>query len=212
MKPFLSIVLPVQNEAEFVSRVIMEIEAMLTQSKIDYELVVVENGSTDESLAVLKKLALINPRVKVGVSSPGYGRAVVYGLNQAKGEYLSYMPSDGQVDIRVIPRLVELVKTNKYDLVKVYRISRESLVRKYVSWMFNQLAKSVFGLRVKDINASPKVFKSGELRKLNLKSKDSFLDTELLIKAKKFDWKIKEVPMENLKRVGGKSTVKPKII
>lgn len=207
-----SLVLPVQNQADITPTVTAKIVAVLKKNKIDYELIMVENGSTDNTLTVLKKLASKNKRILVTASPSGYGRAVIHGLKSTHGQYLSYMPSDGQCDPLVLPRVFKAITQPGIDLVKVFRTSRESMLRKLVSRSFNLLANLIFGLKTKDINASPTAFSAKNLKPLNLQSPDSFLDTELLIKAKKFNWNIVRLPMRNFKRRGGRSTVKPKIV
>lgn len=208
----LALVLPVQNQAEIISLTVNQIVKILVKAKINYQLVIVENGSVDDTLAVLKKMAKKNQQIKVITSMSGYGRAVIAGLKAANGKYIGYMPSDGQCDATVLPKVLAAAQKKSVDLVKVYRTSRESLIRKYVSRVFNCLANLCFNLKVKDINASPTMFAAVKLKQLNLKSPDSFLDTELLIKARRFNWSIVRVPMKNFIRSGGKSTVKPIII
>ncbi|MFH2061856.1 MAG: glycosyltransferase family 2 protein [Candidatus Beckwithbacteria bacterium] len=207
-----SLVLPVQNQEDIIELVVEKIIRVLEKTKINYEIVMVENGSTDKTLKVIKKMTGGNNRLRVVVSKPGYGRAVVYGLNQAKGKYIGYMPSDGQCDESVLPHVIKAMQKPEVDLVKVFRTSRESKLRKNVSISFNLLANIIFLLKFWDINASPTVFKKVNLKKLELLAKDSFLDTELLIKARYLKWKIARIPMNNFNRTGGKSTVKPPIV
>lgn len=212
MKPDFSLVLPIQNQAGNIEDTIKVIIEVLSAGKINYELVLVENGSTDTTLARLRKIAAKNKRCRITVSSPGYGRAVIHGLNLARGRYLTYMPSDGQCDATVLPKVIAAATQPGVDLVKVWRTSRESIMRKFISFWFNRLTNFLFSLNTIDINASPTCFSRKKLKLLNLKSPDSFLDTELLIKARRFGWDIIRLPMRNFKRSGGKSTVKPKIL
>ena len=176
MKYDFSLVLPVQNQARITETVIGTIVRVLKKHKIDYQLVMVENGSTDDTLAVLKKIARKNKRVVVTVSPSGYGRAVVRGLNVAQGKYLAYMPSDGQCDPLVLVRVIKTINQPEIDLVKVFRTSRESVLRMLISRGFNLLANLIFGLNSRDINASPTGFAQEKLKLLDLKSPDSFLD------------------------------------
>jgi len=212
MKYEFSLILPVQNQEEIIKPVTDKIVSVLRKAKINYEIVMVENGSKDNVLKVLKKMAKGNNRIKITVTPAGYGRAVVHGLKKAKGEFIGYMPSDGQCDERVLPKVVKEAQRKGVDLVKVFRTSRESVLRKNVSINFNLLANILFCLWIWDINASPTVFKRKNLKKLDLQAKDSFLDTELLIKARYLKWKIVRVAMLNFNRAGGKSTVKPPIV
>jgi len=207
-----SLVLPMQNQAEIAESVTTKIIKVLNQNKINYELIMVENGSTDATLVVLKKMARKDQRIHVAVSKPGYGRAVIHGLKLARGKYLSYMPSDGQCDAGVLSQVIKSITQPGVDLVKVYRTSRESALRKFVSGGFNLLANQIFNLNTIDINASPTAFPAKNLKRLKLESPDSFLDTELLIKAKKLNWRIVRLPMKNFNRIGGRSTVKPTIV
>ena len=207
-----SLVLPVQNQADIISLVSNQIVKILKTARINYQLVMVENGSKDKTLSVLKQLARKNNRIKIITSLPGYGRAVIQGLKNSNGKYIGYMPSDGQCDAFVLPKVFEAMQNKSVDLVKVYRTSRESLIRKYVSRVFNWLANICFNLKARDINASPTIFAARNLKQLKLESPDSFLDTELLIKAKKLNWRIVSLPMKNFNRIGGRSTVKPAIV
>ena len=116
------------------------------------------------------------------------------------------MPSDGQVDVKTLPRLWQLAITNKYDLVKVKRISRENLGRYLTSRTFSILMVLFFRTKYIDVNASPRILLKKKWDTLKIRSKDSFGDGEMLIKATHLRWKIKEIPMDNIDRLGGKST------
>src|SRR3989344_62594 len=124
MKPDFSLVLPMQNQAENIEATVKDIAGILAAGKINYELVLVENGSTDTTLEMVKKIAALNKRYRVTVSLPGYGRAVIHGLNLARGRYIAYMPSDGQCDALVLPRVIAAAAQPGIDLVKVWRTSR----------------------------------------------------------------------------------------
>lgn len=203
----LSLILPVINEEKIIEAVVNDIVKVLSKAKLNYELILVENSSTDNTLQVLKELAKKNKRLLVKIAPRGYGSSVLSGFKSATGKYVGYMPSDGQIDPKVIPLLLRLLKTKGINLVKVKRVSRENFVRTYNSRIYNLLANLFFQLNTNDINGDPKIFLRRDLSRLKLKSKDSFLSTELLIKAKYLQWKMKEVPIESLPRVGGKSTV-----
>jgi len=207
-----SLVLPIQNHDEIIELVVKNINKVLKQAKIDYEILMVENGSIDKTLQVLKKLARQNKRNKVLVSKPGYAEAIVYGLNRAKGKYVCYMDADGQCDEKVLLKVIKAIQKPGVDLIKVFRANRESVLRKNISLNFNLLANLMFVLKAKDINASPTCFVRTNLKKLDIQAKDSFIDTELMIKANHLKWKIVRIPMKNFNRAGGESTVKPGLI
>lgn len=203
----LSLVLPVHNQDTIITPAVKELHKYLSKSKIAFEIILVENGSKDNTLKVLEQIRQKYNNIRVIIAKKGYGSAVIAGLNVAKGEYVSYMPSDGQLDSKLVPRLYKLIKNSKYDLVKIRRTTRESFIRKFRSKVFNYLARLFFTINIKDINGSPRVFLRKWLPVLKLSYKDSFIDTEMAIKTYFLKWKIKEIPTETLPRLGGKSTV-----
>lgn len=202
----LSLVLPVQNEAEIIKPVYQKILAVLNGLKIRHEVILVENGSTDNSWQKIKKLAENFPETEALWAPKGYGSAVLAGLAKAKGEFVCYMPSDGQIDLTVFPMLWKLAKSRKYKLVKIKRINRESFLRMLISKIFSMIIKVFFNTQFWDVNGSPRIFLRENLLRLNLQCRDSFIDVEFAVKAKKLGWRVKEIPMKTLPRAGGKST------
>ncbi|MBI2617084.1 glycosyltransferase family 2 protein [Candidatus Gottesmanbacteria bacterium] len=204
----LTIVLPVLNEEDIIENISHKIKKVLDQNNITYELVLVENGSTDKTWDVLKKIAKENTHFRIIRAKRGYGSAVYKGLMVASGKYVCYMPSDGQVDEKIIPILFSEIKERKFDLVKIKRVNRENFIRYIRSKIYNKLARLFLPIDVEDINGSPRIFLRDRLKVLSLTYADSFIDTEFAVKAHYLDWKIKEIPMRNLDRAGGKSTVR----
>lgn len=210
--PEFSLILPVLDEDNIIKDIVRDIENVLQGAFIDYELILVENGSKDDSWQVLKNLSRQNKRIKSTQTTKGYGSAVLHGLEHATGEYVGYMPSDGQIDAKILTSLWREIQRKEFDMVKIKRQNRESFVRFIRSKIFNLLARSLFPIDVTDINGSPRIFSRDKLKILNLHYKDSFIDTEFAVKAQILGWKIKEIPMANRKRVGGKSTVQPSTV
>ncbi|MCM8787216.1 MAG: glycosyltransferase family 2 protein [Candidatus Omnitrophica bacterium] len=203
----LSLVLPVHNQETIIKSVVRKIVQILEKAKIKYEIILVENGSSDNTLTVVDNLAKEYKNIRSLNSPKGYGSAILTGLDCSKGKFVSYMPSDGQLDPNLLLKLFKLIKTGKYDLVKIKRTTRESLIRTFRSKVFNFLSRLLFKIPVSDINGSPRVFSRKWLPILDLQYKDSFIDTEMAIKAYLLKWKIKEIPAKTLPRLGGKSTV-----
>ncbi|OGD86828.1 hypothetical protein A2Z23_03285 [Candidatus Curtissbacteria bacterium RBG_16_39_7] len=202
----LSVILPVHNEENIIEVSFKEIYKAVKNTVKSSEFILVENGSQDKTLEIVKKICQKYDGTRFAVAPKGYGSAVLKGLELAGGKYVCYMPSDGQIDLEVFPKLWKEAKTGRYQLVKVKRITRESLWRTIVSISFSLIIPLLFRTPRIDINGSPRIFEKKYLSILDLKSKDSFIDAEFLIKITKLDWSIKEVPMKNLPRLGGKST------
>ena len=203
----LSLVLPVWNEEGFIAEVVHDLEKVLEKHRVDYELLLVENGSIDRSLEVIQELSRKNSRCRVVVRPKGYGSAVIGGLAKASKELVAYMPSDGQIKPEILIELVKRWDPARYEMVKINRVERESFTRKFISLGFNLITRLLFGLSAKDINGSPKLFPARYASQLSLKSMGNLIDTELMAKAKRLKWRILEIPTESRERAGGKSHV-----
>lgn len=201
----LSIVLPIHNEEKDIAVIVRNINNLLTKSKIDFEILCIENGSIDNSYNLLKSLSKAYKHVKVYKSNKGWGNAVRLGIKVAKGKYLCYMVSDNQVDPKNILRVYKIIKGNNIDLVKVRRRNRENLIRSLNSKFYNLLCLLVFGFD-RDINGTPKIIKSFVLRNMKLRSENVALDLELLLKLRKGGYKWIDIPVESKKRNWGMST------
>lgn len=204
--PALSLVLPVHNEADIIQSVYMDVREMLRGLRVPFEIILVENGSSDASPGVLKRLAKTHPDTSVLVAPRGYGSAVLAGLARAKGMYVSYMPSDGQIDLAVFPEVWRLSQTGQWDMVKVKRVTRETWARTVTSRAFSLIMTVLFGIPLYDINGSPRIMLRSKLAGLGLTYTDSFLDAEMVVKATRLGWRIREIPMKTLSRLGGVST------
>src|ERR1035437_4092013 len=98
---FLSLTLPVHNEEDIIKKVLTEIIDTLNKCKITYEILLIENGSSDKSPKIVIELSKKYKNVYSFVSPKGYGNAVLKGLKESKSKYVCYMPSDGQIDLAV---------------------------------------------------------------------------------------------------------------
>lgn len=202
----LSVILPVHNEADIIESVVEKINNTLITLTTTYEIILVENGSTDNSWSICHKLITQNRHIRAQRSSVGYGAAVLKGLNSAQGEYVCYMPSDGQIELNVFPDLWSQIQSGQYELVKIKRSTRESWIRSFVSFSFSQLMRAMFHTYNIDINGSPRIFRKDALATLQLSATDSFIDAQFAIRMHQLSWRVKEIPMPTLLRAGGSST------
>lgn len=148
----LSLILPVYNQSDIISPVYKQIYHSVKKLTIPFEIILVENGSTDGTEKITTQLSLTYPHTKAIQTSKGYGNAVIAGLNVATGNFVAYMPSDGQIDLSVLPNLWKLAKSNKYQIVKIKRSNRESMLRTLTSKLFSILLALRFGTPIVDIN------------------------------------------------------------
>ena len=213
--PTLSLVLVAYNEEGNIEQTVVGLQTILKEANVDYHLILVNNGSNDATEDIAKRLAEEDPRLSV-ISievNQGYGWGVICGLDHVSDGFAGYMGSDGQVDPRDVVEILRLVETGHCDLAKAKRITRgDGFIRRSLSLCYNSLVSLVFPVSTNDVNAVPKIFRSELVNKLDLRSKDWFIDTELMIKAGDLKLRIEEHPVIFHARQAGNSHVKVRIV
>jgi dolichol-phosphate mannosyltransferase len=208
----LSVILPVHNEAGVITKTIKDIEKVLRLAKISHEFICVENGSTDDTLQIVKSLTRKYP-LKVITSELGWGNAVKAGISQATGKLTCYTVSDGQVEAKYIVGLYHnYLNQKQFSLFKIWRTKRENQTRLINSRSFNLISHLVFGIDSRDINATPKLLDTKLLKSVPLTANNIAIDLELLLKLKKRGLTWQEIPAPSLKRDLGESTTKLKTV
>ncbi|PYQ47973.1 MAG: glycosyltransferase family 2 protein, partial [Acidobacteria bacterium] len=159
-RPRLSLVLPAYNEEGNIERAVRTAAAAGARAG-SYEVVVVDDGSRDATGARLAALeAEMGPRLRVvrHETNHGYGAALRNGFAAAEGDLVFYTDSDNQFDLSELEGILPLM--GEWDAVLGYRIARQDARRRLLtSWVFNRLACVVFGLTVRDLNCSFKLFR-----------------------------------------------------
>ncbi len=209
----LSFVFPMYNERDNIIPCILGALQIGEQLKIDYEIVVVDDASTDGCGELADNLAKLYPVVKV-IHHPvnrKLGGALKTGFANATKQYVLYMDSD--LPLKFEDVCAAIPKIGRADLLIGYRLTRaESLYRKLISKMYNVVIRALFGLRVRDVNFSFKLFKRDILRRIHLQSEGSFIDAELLIEAHHKGYALREVGLDYYPRVAGVSTLASKAV
>lgn len=173
----------------------------------DYEVIIVNDGSKDNTAGVSAELAKRNSHVRVinHEKNKGYGGAVKTGLNSGKFEWVFFTDGDGQFDVNEIKNLVAL--TDKYDFIVGYRIKRaDPFHRKLNAFMWGTMVKLLFKFWVKDVDCAFKLMKKEIIEKAQVESEGALISTELLAKATKMGYKIGEIGVHHYPRTAGTQT------
>ncbi|MDD3726341.1 MAG: glycosyltransferase family 2 protein [Candidatus Ratteibacteria bacterium] len=207
----ISVILPAYNEEENIATAIISIKDFLAVLCDNYEVIVVNDGSSDKTGERAEHFARQDPshvRVFHHSSNKGYGTALKTGFSNARYEYIFYTDSDNQFDIKELKNFLPLIE--KYDIVIGYRIKRkDSLLRIFLSKGYNYLIFLLFHLKVKDVDCSFKLFHRYVLDAIKIECDDFFIDTEFLVRAKKAGFYIAEQGVSHYPRKQGKTTVRP---
>ena len=210
-RPSISLVYPMFNEEENIERAVHFAEAVLVDITSGYEILIVNDASTDRSAEIAEALAQSNSCIKVFHHEQNLklGGALRTGFSKATKELIFYCDSDLPVDLLELTRAVRIMEFTKSDIVSAFRFDRtaEGFVRTAYSVVYNLLIRFLFPLRVKDINFSFKLFKREILDKVALESEGSFIDAELLIQSKLLGFKITQFGVDYFPRNRGTSTL-----
>ena len=202
----ISLVFPMFDEERNVGPLLASALALAPQLADDFEIIVVDDGSRDGSAAVVEAQRRLDPRVRLlrHPTNFGYGAALRSGLRASRGELVFFTDADLQFDLREIESL--LAHTRDFDIVAGYRAPRrDPLRRRALAFGWGALVRALFGLRVRDIDCAFKVFRRPVLDALPIASIGAFVNTELLLRARRAGFRIREVPVTHHPRIAGRA-------
>lgn len=199
----ISIVLPVFNEEKVIEQNVDEIRNFLIQNlEHDFEIIIVDNGSKDSTLDKIKKICNRYSYVNyIHIDERGRGRALRKAWSENSSDIVSYMDIDLSTSLNAFPRLIKAIE-DCYDIaigsrfVKGSNIKR-SFMRGFLSRGYNLLLKLFFNTSFSDAQCGFKAIRKSVLEEIldDVKDQKWFFDTELLIKAERKGFRIKEVPV-----------------
>jgi glycosyltransferase involved in cell wall biosynthesis len=212
----LSVFYPMWNEEEYVERALTAgkraCERLMRNGDIgDYELIVVDDASTDRTPEIADRLAAQDPRVFVvhHARNRKLGGAMKTGFASATGDLVLYTDADLPFDMAELPRAVRLMREYDVDIVSAYRFDRtgEGSLRAIYTFVYNALIKLLFGVRVRDINFAFKLCRRRIFDYIELRSEGSFIDAELVIRATRMGFEILQMGVDYFPRTRGVSTL-----
>lgn len=206
--PAISLVIPAYNEQDTIAQAIREADEALAGLVNDYEILIVDDGSSDATVEIVVLETKQRPHVRL-LQQPqnlGYGAALRRGFAEAAAPLVGFTDADCQFDLHELDRLLLLAKD--YDIVCGYRLERsEGWRRNATSKTYNLLARALFGVHVRDCDCALKLFRKDFLDSALIESNGFFVNVELLAKAKLHQASIVEVGVTHRPRAAGESKV-----
>jgi glycosyltransferase involved in cell wall biosynthesis len=197
MRPTLSIVVPVYNEAAFIPQALPLLIAEMDGLGLPYRIHLVENGSTDGSADVARAVAGEAPVTVSSLATADYGTAMRHGFIEAEGDWVVNF----DIDYFSADFLRRVMSTSEADLVIGSKRDPDSQdrrpwIRRLATWVFNLMLRTILGSRVSDTHGM-KAFRHNLVADLaaQVVSRQDLYDTELVIRAERNGYRIVEVPV-----------------
>jgi glycosyltransferase involved in cell wall biosynthesis len=203
----ISVFFPCYNEEGNLRRVYESASEMLKRMQMDYEIILVNDGSTDGTASIANAIAADDPRVRA-IHHPanlGYGSALQSGFRAATKALVFYTDGDGQFSLDELPPLIPLMK--QYDIVSCFRLNRQDgLIRRLNAWCWTTLVGLVFRLKIKDINCAFKLYKRRVFAGMDLQSTGALINAEILARASRRGFTVTQVGVHHFPRTQGRQT------
>jgi glycosyltransferase involved in cell wall biosynthesis len=197
------------NERENIGHTLEIVSEALARHASSYEIVVVDDASTDESAAIVRAASAGNPRIRLLTHERNrkLGATLRTGIRAATKELVLYTDADLPVDPEEIGRAIRAMRVTRADVIAGYRFDRvpEGIRRTVYSRTYNALIGLLFGWPFRDINFAFKLFRREVLEAVEIRSEGSLVDAELIIKAKNRGFIVQQIGLDYFPRAFGRS-------
>jgi glycosyltransferase involved in cell wall biosynthesis len=199
------------NEEANIEHALAYASDALAQHAREYEIVIVDDASTDQSPELVRRAASGDPRVRLiqHEFNQKLGASLKTGFAAARYELILYMDADLPFDPEVLGRAIRAMNVTRADMISGYRFDRtiEGLKRTIYSIVYNWMIRVVFRTNVRDVNFSFKLMKREVLEAVQLQSEGSLIDAELVVKTKNRGFAIQQIGLDYFPRVYGVSNL-----
>jgi glycosyltransferase involved in cell wall biosynthesis len=203
----ISVFFPAFNDAVSIGALVEVALEILPTLTNDYEVIVVNDGSTDATATVLDRLTHSHPHLRVvhHERNLGYGAALQAGFRNAKKDLIFYTDGDGQYDVSELPLLHRLL-TEEVDIVNGYKLKRsDSAWRKLLGAIYNQTARLLFRLPIRDVDCDFRLLRRNCIQELEIRSTTGAVCVELVSKLHRAGCVFIETPVHHHPRIHGAS-------
>lgn len=203
----LSVFFPCYNDEGTIGSTVLKSFDILRKVANDYEVIVIDDGSKDNSLRILEELQKHYKELKVikHDKNMGYGAALRDGFLNATKDFIFYTDGDGQYDVYELADLISRM-TDGVDVVNGYKIKRsDPMHRKIIGRLYHNVMKILFNIKIRDVDCDFRLFRRNIFDKVHLESNDGGICVELVKKCQDANLKFVEVPVHHYHRISGSS-------
>lgn len=207
MRKSISVFFPAYNDGGTIASMVLSALLTLRELTDDYEVIVVNDGSSDYTPEILNELAQVYDRVRIihHEKNRGYGGALRSGFANATKELIFYTDGDAQYDVREL-KLLYSALVEGVDMVNGYKISRsDPWYRAVIGRTYHWIAKIAFGLRLRDVDCDFRLMRREIFDKVHLESNSGVICVEMMKKIQDAGFVLAEVPVHHYHRVYGRS-------
>jgi glycosyltransferase involved in cell wall biosynthesis len=198
---------PAYNDQHTIEAMVRTVAAEIRKVTNDFEVVVVDDGSKDQTGAILDQLAVELPFLRVihHEVNLGYGAALITGFKNSSKDLVFYTDGDGQYDVRELHNLLAHLKPN-VDLVNGYKVKRaDAWYRIFIGAVYRRAMRAAFRLSIRDVDCDFRLFRRYIFETITLESRNGVICVEMAKKFEQAGFTMVEVPVSHYPRMHGRS-------